>query len=466
MFIFKNRNLNILFIFICILGFACKTDNSTAKLQSGWDSVSSILNQIEQPKFADKEFSVTDFGAIGDGTTLCTNAINEAIRSCNKAGGGKVLVADGKYLTGAIVLLSNVELNISENATLLFVQDPNHYLPMVFSRWEGVECMNYSPFIYAFEQENIAITGQGTLNGQADSDFWWPWKGRENYGWRPGQPFQKEARDRLFKMAEEGVPVSDRTFGEGSFLRLNFIQPYRCKNILIEGIKIINSPMWEIHPVLCENVTVRGVKIVSHGPNNDGCNPESCINVLIEDCYFDTGDDCIAIKSGRNADGRRINVPSENIIVRNCQMKDGHGGIVIGSEISGGANNIFVEDCEMDSPNLERALRIKTNSIRGGLIENIFMRNVTIGEVEEAVLRVNFYYEEGDAGNYPPVVQNIHLENVNSEKSRYVFFLKGYSHSNIRDIFVSNCSFRGVSTAGEISQVHNLVLDNVEISNK
>ncbi len=466
MYIFKNRILNVLIIFICILSFACKTENSTTKLQSGWERVSSILNQIEQPKFADKEFSITDFGAIGDGTTLCTNAINEAIRSCNKAGGGKVLVADGKYLTGAIILLSNVELNISENATLLFIQDPNHYLPMVFSRWEGVECMNYSPFIYAFEQENIAITGQGTLNGQADSDFWWPWKGREDYGWRPAQPSQKEARDRLFKMAEEKIPVSDRTFGEGSFLRPNFIQPYRCKNILIEGIKIINSPMWEIHPVLCENVTVRGVNIVSHGPNNDGCNPESCKNVLIEDCYFDTGDDCIAIKSGRNADGRRINVPSENIIVRNCQMKDGHGGIVIGSEISGGARNIFVEDCEMDSPNLDRALRIKTNSIRGGVIENIFMRNITIGEVEEAVLRVNFYYEEGDVGNYPPVVQNIYLENVSSEKSKYVFFLKGYPHSNIRDIFVSNCSFRGVSTASEISNVHNLVLDNVDISNK
>src|SRR5213594_542198 len=159
-------------------------------------------------------------------------------------------------------------------------------------------------------------------------------------------------RSRLFDMGEKGVPVEQRVMGEGSFLRPNFIQPYRCRNVLIEGVTIQNSPMWEIHPVLCSNIIVRGVKISSHGSNNDGCDPESCQDVLIEDCVFDTGDDCIAIKSGRNNDGRRVNVPSENIIIRNSTMKDGHGGVVMGSECSGGIRNVFIENCHMDSPNL------------------------------------------------------------------------------------------------------------------
>src|SRR4029453_203804 len=196
-------------------------------------------------------------------------------------------------------------------------------------------------------------------------------------------------------MSDSGVPVKDRVFGEGHYLRNSFIQPYRSKNILIEGIRIINSPMWEIHPVLSNNVTVRNVTVVSHGPNNDGCDPESSRDVLIENCTFDTGDDCIAIKSGRDGDGRRLHVPSENIIVRNCTMKDGHGGVVIGSEISGDCRNVFVEHCQMDSPNLDRALRFKSNARRGGVIENVHMRHVEIGRVGEAVLTITLMYEEG-----------------------------------------------------------------------
>ena len=181
--------------------------------------------------------------------------------------------------------------------------------------------------------------------------------------------------------AARGVPVPERVFGDGSNLRPNFIQPYRCKNVLVEGVTIVNSPMWEIHPVLCTNVTVRRVSINSHGPNNDGCDPESCRDVLIEDCTLDTGVDCIALKSGRNEDGRRVNTPIENVVIRKCVMKDGHGGVVIGSEVSGGARRIFAEQCRMDSPNLDRALRIKTNSVRGGYVEGVFMRDCTVGQV-------------------------------------------------------------------------------------
>jgi polygalacturonase len=222
--------------------------------------------------------------------------------------------------------------------------------------------------------------------------------------------------------------------------------------------------MWEIHPVLCANVTVRKVQIDSHGPNNDGCNPESCHDVLIDGCTFDTGDDCIALKSGRNDDGRRVNVPVENVIVRDCQMKDGHGGVVIGSEISGGARNIFAERCRMDSPQLDRALRIKTNSVRGGIVEHIYIRNVTVGQVAEAVVTVNLFYEEGDTGKYPPTVRDIEVRNVTSRKSDYALLLRGYTHAPIRDVRVIDCAFDNVAKADVLEGVAGIELRNVRIN--
>lgn len=245
---------------------------------TGWSQVPAILSRIKAPTFASRDFKITDYGAVADGKTDNTEAIRTAVAACNAAGGGRVVVTPGVFLTGAVHLKSNVN------------------------------------------------------------------------------------------------------------------QPYRSRNILIEDVTINNSPMWEIDPVLCTNVTVRGVTVVSHGPNNDGCNPESRRDVLIEECVFDTGDDCIAIKSGRNDDGRRIATPSENIIVRNCVMKDGHGGVVMGSEISGGVRNVFVENCKMDSTNLDRALRFNSNAKRGGVIENVFMRNVEVGRVAEAILTIDFLY--------------------------------------------------------------------------
>ncbi len=206
----------------------------------------------------------------------------------------------GVFQTGAIHLKSNVNLHLAEGATLKFSADPAKYLPVVYTRFEGTECMNYSPLIYAFEQENIAVTGRGVLDGSASNDNWWKWARRGPSG---GDPPARADITNLRDMAERGVPVKERVFGAGHYLRNSFIQPYRSKNILIEGVRIINSPMWEIHPVLSTNVTVRGVTVDTHGPNNDGCNPESSRDVLIEDCVFDTGDDCIAIKSGRDADG-------------------------------------------------------------------------------------------------------------------------------------------------------------------
>ena len=447
---------------LALLGLACGVPQSGRDF--GWDAVPKILEKISSPVFPDRDFCITDYGAVGGGKMDCTGAIGRAIEDCGAAGGGSVVVPEGVFLTGAIHLKSRVNLHLRKNAVLLFSGDTRKYLPSVFTRFEGIECMNYSPLIYARGQKDLAVTGEGTLDGGADSTHWWPWAGKIQYGWGPGDPDPRQDRKRLFQMAEDGVPVERRIFGEGRLLRVNFIQFYQCENILIEGVTIRNSPMWNIHPVLCENVTVRKVSVISHGPNNDGCDPESCRNVLIQDCYFDTGDDCIAVKSGRNGDGRRVGRPSENVIVRGCTMKGGHGGVVIGSEISGSCRNVFVENCVMDSPNLERALRIKTNSRRGGVVENIYMRDVRVGEVSDAVIGVYFNYEEGDVGSYTPIVRNIRLSRVTSLKSEYALSLDGYERSPVSGVFLQDCRFEGVRKGSLLNHVSGLVMKNVRIN--
>lgn len=431
-------------------------ETTTVSKDDPWAKVGDILAQIQPPVFPDKTFDITEYGAKADGESDCLPAITAAIAACNVAGGGKVLVPAGEYFSaGPIHLQSNVNLHISEGATVKFSTEAKDYLPVVFTRWEGTECLNYSPLIYAFEQENIAVTGKGTLDGQADNEHWWPWCGAAQYGWQEGMPNQAEdhSRPRLFDWNTREVPVEERVLGEGSFLRPNFLQTYRCKNVLVDGVTLRNSPMWIVHPVLCENVTVQNIRVFSHGPNSDGCDPEACKNVLIKDCYFDTGDDCIALKSGRNQDGRRIGRPIENVVIQGCEMKDGHGGVVIGSEVSGGARNIFAENCTMDSPNLDRALRVKTNKIRGGKIENLFFRNIKVGEVKEAILRVNMRYPiySDTSQTFIPVVENIYVENVTSEKSKYGILIEGYSEKNpVKNIHVTNCKFNGVAEGNSI----------------
>jgi polygalacturonase len=432
-----------------------------------WRSVMpSILARIKAPSFANRSFLLTRYGAKSDGQTDCTDAFRKAIAACSKSGGGRVVVPEGVFLTGAIHLKSNVNLAVSRGATIKFSKDTRAYLPAVFSRWEGVELMNYSPFIYAFEQQNVAITGEGTLDGQSGPTQWWPWVGRANYGWKQGMPSATKDRQALFAMAEKGVPVSERLFGDGHYLRPQFIQPYRCKNVLIEGVTIVNSPMWEIHPVLCTNVTVRNVKINSHGPNNDGCDPESCTDVLIDGCEFDTGDDCIAIKSGRNADGRRLHTPTQNIIVRNCRMKDGHGGVTVGSEISGGVRNLFAENCQLDSEHLDHVFRVKNNAMRGGLLENLYVRKLQVGQVAHAVITIDFNYEEGARGNFTPVVRNVSIADVTSRKSRYALDVQGLANAPISDLHLSDCTFDNVAEPNIVKNVLNATLDNVKINGK
>ncbi|MDR3460673.1 MAG: glycoside hydrolase family 28 protein [Verrucomicrobiae bacterium] len=406
-----------------------------------WKQVPEILSRIVPPKFPAQEFNITKYGAVGDGQTDCTEAIAKAIAACAKTGGGRVVVPAGDFLTGAIHLQSGVDLHLAAtNSVLKFSTDPKAYLPAVFTRFEGIECYNYSPLIFAVGQKNVAVTGEGTLDGQADDSNWLGWKGRKG----GGEKTQTAARKRLDDMNNQKVPVDQRRFGEGDYLRPNFIQFQRCQNVLIEGVKIRRSPMWEIHPLLSTNVTVRGVDIFSHGANNDGCDPESCRDVLIENCLFDTGDDCIAIKSGRNNDGRRVGLPSVNLVIRGCTMRDGHAGTAIGSEISGSCSNVFVEDCEMSSPNLVCALRLKSNAMRGGVLQNIFMRNVNVGLVKDSVLQIDFLYEEGAKGEFNPTAKNVVMDNLKVALTPRVLNVRGFPAASISDVRIYNSSFKKV----------------------
>ena len=322
-------------------------ENDKMEMNSPWDRADEIVRNMIVPEFPDRTFNVKDFGAVADGTTNNSTAFSAAIKACNEAGGGKVIVPRGKYLTGPIHLLSNVNFHLEEGTEILFSKNTADYLPVVHTSYEGMEFMNYSPLIYAYRQKNIAVTGKGTFNGQAGNDNWWPWSSALRYGYKEGDDNQRSEHNlpRLSKMVEEGVPVSERIFGEGHQFRPTFFQPFECENVLIKDVTFINAPFWVMHLVKSSHVTVDGVTVDSHGPNNDGCNPEYSKNVHIKNSIFDTGDDCIAIKSGRDNDGRRVGIKSENIVIEDNIMKDGHGGVVIGSEISGGVSNVYVRNC-------------------------------------------------------------------------------------------------------------------------
>ncbi|MBP1638911.1 MAG: glycoside hydrolase [Bacteroidetes bacterium] len=436
-----------------------------------WEDMNRLAQSIKQPSFPDKSFNVLKFGASEKNISIKnTKAINTAIIACNKKGGGKVIVPKGIYITGPITLLSNVNLYLEEGAELRFTTNFVEYLPTVLTRWEGLDCYNYHPLIYALKATNIAITGKGIINGQGSNTAWWDWNGAPIFGYKEGNPSQRTTgRPALMKMSEANIPVEKRQMGEGNYLRAQLINLVQCNTVKIEGVTLQNSPFWVIHPLLTNDITVRNVTIESLGPNSDGCDPESCKNVLIEGCTFDDGDDCIAIKSGRNNDGRRWNIPSENIIVRNCQMKAGHGGVVVGSEISGGYKNLYVENCDMDSPELDRVIRIKSNTCRGGVIENVYVRNIKVGQCKEAVLKIDLQYEprEECKRGFIPVVRNVNLENVTSKKSNYGVSIDGLEDANsVSNINLKNCDFRGVATnMNDIKGAIDVNFDNVRINN-
>lgn len=458
-----TRTITAIAILLSPIGCCSEKQETTTTSTNTWDNYQVVVDGIKELSFPDKTFDVMAYGAKGDGTTDDSKAIKDAIEACNKAGGGKVIVPVGNYLSGPIYIKSNVNLHLEKDARIMFSTNPKDYLPLVHTRWEGIEVMNYSPLVYAFEEKNIAITGEGTLDGQASKENWWRWTGSARHGWKAGEPHQKEPHNRpaLFQMGEDNVPVEERVFGEGHYLRPQFFQPYRCENVKLEGVTVTNSPMWIIHPVLCNNVIIRNVNVKSGGPNTDGCDPESCKDVLIEGCTFSTGDDCIALKSGRNNDGRRIDKLCENVVIRNCKMTKGHGGIVIGSEITGGARNIFVENCQMDSPALKRAIRIKTNSARGGTIENVYLRKLEVGTVSETLLKINLFYEDGDGHGHTPIVRNVYLEDIHCKSTKYPMFMLGYENSKIQNVQLKNVTIDHARESSVIQNVDNIVMTDV-----
>lgn len=265
-------------------------------------------------------------------------------------------------------------------------------------------------------------------------------------------------------MAEDFTPVEQRTFGEGGFLRPAFIQPYDCDRVLLEGVKLRGAPFWHVHPVLTRNIVVRGLDIMGHGPNNDGCDPESVDMMLIEDCTFDTGDDCIAVNSGRNADGRRLNTPSQNIVIRNCRMKEGHGGITVGSQISGGVRNVFAERCRMDSPNLNCAIRFKNNALRGGFLEDFFYRDIDVGQVKAAAIVCDFNYEEGAKGNFRPHLSNIVVERLNVAQCKRVLDSQGLPNAPVGSITLRHCRLNGVTDPSVVMNTQSVVLEDVRVN--
>lgn len=461
---FKNLLLTLAVVLLATHSFAQQD-------KIAWNEIyPQILQQIKQPVFKNATYNITDYGAVAnDSAVLNHEAINRAIAKCSLNGGGMVLVPAGTWHTGPITLKSNVNLHLDKGAVLLFTTDTK-YFPPVLTRWEGVDCYNLKPLVYAYGETDIAITGKGTIDGAGSNDNWWKMCGASHFGWKEGDISQKIGRPKLLQWNNENVPVTERVLTAEDGMRPQLINLYLCKNVLIEGVTLLRSPFWVIHPLLCENVTVRDVKMINDGPNGDGCDPESCKNVLIEDCFFNTGDDCIAIKSGRNNDGRRWNKPSENIIVRNCEMKNGHGGVVVGSEITGGYRNLFVENCRMDSPELDRVVRIKTNTLRGGIIENIYVRNIEVGQCKIAVFSINLSYDPNEVGErgFMPFVRNVYLNDIRCQKSQYGVWLSGLEEQeNIENISIKDCIFNNVEMGNLLKgEIGTIQLESLQINGR
>lgn len=385
------------------------------------------------PSFPDRTFDIRKWGAIPDGTTINTAAFNKAIVACSAAGGGTVLAPAGIWLTGAIKMQNYVNLRLEKDALVKFSAQPSDYLPAIFTRWEGVECYNYSALIHAEDCHDIAVTGEGIFEGQGEK--WWPW-----------QKKQAEAAQRLYDAEFKGLPVSERIFGtEQAALRPQFIQPLRCKNVLIEGVTFHNGPMWTIHPVYCEQVTIRNVKVLTEGPNTDGLNPDSCRNVLVEGCFFSTGDDCIAINSGMNEDGWRVGRPCENIEIRNCRMENGHGGVVIGSGMSGGVRNVYAHDCAFKGP--WKGIRMKSMRGRGGLVENIRFENIAMENIPMEAIDINLVYEWTTVkpnSQKPPKFRNIGVSNVTCRGADTGVLVQGLPESSIDAVTLERLDMRGL----------------------
>ena len=436
-----------------VLIFSCCNRPATATApKSGWDTVHEILKNISAPVFRDAVYDVTKYGAKSDTTYDSRPAFIAAINACNKNGGGTVLVPAGTYyMGGPVVLKSYVNLHLEEGSRLEFSTDPDDYLPMVLTKWEGTECYNYSPFIYCYQGTDVGLTGKGEIDGNGAVTF---------NGWHA---LQRPAMNRLRQMGNDSVPVYQRVFGDGSYLRPCMIQFFGCKNVLIEDVKIYDSPFWIIHPVYCDNVIVRNVFIDGNNYNNDGCDPASSANVLIENVELNVGDDGIAIKSGRDQDGWRIGQPTENVIIRGCHFA--RWAITIGSEMSGGVRNIFIENCKIDS--CRNGIYFKSNLDRGGYFENLYMRNITADICHWGMINFRTDYHGYRGGNYPTQFRNITIEDIACNRVDSVGIMaNGIPEAKLHNITLRNIDIKKAPKATQMQNVVNLVLDNVTVNGK
>ena len=429
------------------------------------------LPRVQQTSFGADTFNIVKFGGKADGKFLNTNSINSAIDACNKKGGGVVLIPKGIWLTGPIVLKSNVNLHLQKNALLQFTSDFNQY-PLVAGNWEGLEQMRNQSPISASNATNIAITGGGIVDG--NGDFWRmvkkdkltesQWKklvlsgGMLSADKKTWYPSEKSFKGSQLKNPGEITSDKNGTFYDSvkDFLRPNLLVLSNCKRILLEGVTFQNSPAWCLHPLMCEDLIVRNVyaKNPWYAQNGDGIDLESCKNTIIENSTFDVGDDGICIKSGRDAAGRKRGMPTENLLVKNCVVYHAHGGFVIGSEMSGGAKNLYVEDCTFIGTDV--GLRFKTTRGRGGVVENIFINNIVMKDIAGEAILFDMYYAAQDpvplAGEKrePPKVEtlpvteatpqfkNFYISNVTCSGAAKAIFVRGLPEMNVQQVKLSD----------------------------
>jgi polygalacturonase len=394
---------------------------------------------------------------------LSTKAIQGVIDELHSNGGGTLYFPSGEYLTGAITLKSNLVLHLDAGAVLKFSTNFDDYLPFVEMRWEGTVMKSFSPLIYAHEAENITIMGRGTIDGQGQA--WW----KEMYNIK--YPDEPQPLNRYQKLWDQHNPdLETESYYEGTmklkFFRPPLIQPFRSKNIRIEGVKIINSPFWTVNPAFSENITITGVTILNPpSPNTDGINPTSCKNVRISDCHISVGDDCITIKSGRDIDGRKWATPTENITITNCTMLDGHGGVVIGSEVSGDVRKVTISNCVFDGT--DRGIRLKSARGRGGIVEEIRVDNIVMKNIKDEAIVMNLFYDKGTeeepVTERTPIFRNIHISNLTASDVNVAGNIVGISEMPIDNISFSNINMKA-EKGFEVHTAKNISFHHVDIS--
>lgn len=441
----KQKLLILLFISI-----HCFAQNSSFPS----DSVHSIVSRIQFPQIPVYKVSVTSLGAKGDSITDAKPAFDKAMSLCKKNNGGTIVVPKGVYvLNGPIHFVSNVNLLIEKDAKIRFSDNPKNYLPMVQTSWEGTMIYNYSPLIYAYNCKDIAISGEGTIDGEG-SKVWNSFKAKEG----PDKLLTRE-------MNHDNAPMKDRKFGDGHFLRPQLIQFFNCKNILVENIKIEDSPFWCLHLLKSQSITIRGLKYKAFNSNNDGIDPEYAKDVLIENIAFDNADDNIAIKAGRDEEGRsNSSTPSENIVVRNCEFKGLHA-VVIGSEMSAGVKNIYVQNSKF-SGYLKRGIFIKTNSDRGGYINNVHFKNLSFGKVEDCIFITANYHGEG-SGLHSTKISNIYFSNISCmEATKTGIVIEGYPNKKVSHIELNNININSTPNGMTIVNTEKVSINEVVIGEK